>query len=124
MVKTLQETFDKVAKHLLEQMEKSEDEGRCLYRGSNGKKCAIGCLIPDKFYNPSLEGKLITHNDILETLHQGGYSGDKMFLLMSDLQKVHDFVIASNWQRELKVIASRYILSDKVLYQSKGGKNG
>ncbi len=29
--------------------------GSCRYRGSNGTKCAIGFLIPDKEYSPDLE---------------------------------------------------------------------
>lgn len=30
---------------------------RCLYRGPNGKKCAIGRHIPDEEYDPEMEGK-------------------------------------------------------------------
>lgn len=28
----------------------------CLYRHPDGLKCAAGCLIPDKYYDESMEG--------------------------------------------------------------------
>lgn len=35
---------------------KSIDEnGNCVYRGPDGKKCAVGLFIPDEFYDPMLE---------------------------------------------------------------------
>jgi len=48
---TLQETFDKVARHLLTQQAKAEQpDGNCAYRGEHGRKCAVGCLISDEEY--------------------------------------------------------------------------
>lgn len=32
-----------------------EENGRCLYRGPNGRKCGVGHLIPDERYNPDIE---------------------------------------------------------------------
>jgi len=29
--------------------------GTCLYRASDGNKCAIGCFIPDDYYNEDIE---------------------------------------------------------------------
>lgn len=40
---------------------KSDDPDSCLYRGDNGNKCAIGCFMPDDFYNRSLEGFAASH---------------------------------------------------------------
>lgn len=31
-------------------------EALCAYRGDNGRKCAVGCLIPDSEYDPYIEG--------------------------------------------------------------------
>lgn len=48
-----QEIFDKVVNHLRKQGHRSlSEDGRCLYRGSNGDKCAIGCIISDEDYQP------------------------------------------------------------------------
>ena len=46
----IQEIFDTVSVHLLTQNEKSQESDfyrSCLYRGPNGTKCAVGCLIKD-----------------------------------------------------------------------------
>ena len=32
--------------------------GTCMYRGPDGKKCAVGLFITDKHYNVELEGKV------------------------------------------------------------------
>jgi hypothetical protein len=60
---TDQEIFDTVAKHLIAQGKQSllpqvagdSEYNGCAYRGENGTKCAIGCLIPDELYNPIIE---------------------------------------------------------------------
>ena len=57
---TLQEMFDTMAAHLLKQGERSVspiNPQQCRYRGDHGLKCAVGALIKDKFYKPSLEGR-------------------------------------------------------------------
>jgi hypothetical protein len=60
---TAQEIFDKVLAHLRTQGEPALDYlGTCAYRGrlneTTGKSpmCAIGCLIPDDKYDPTMEG--------------------------------------------------------------------
>lgn len=53
-----QEVFTKVATHLLKQGRRAlfaEKNGfrSCAYRGDNGTKCAVGCLIKDEFIHQS-----------------------------------------------------------------------
>ena len=53
-MRTSQEVFDVVAKHLLTQNAKSMDDPwdeMCAYRGENGRRCAVGALIPDDLYS-------------------------------------------------------------------------
>ncbi len=53
---TKQEIFDKVKAHLLAQGKRAVNgDGNCMYRGMDGTKCAVGCLIPDELYTPLLE---------------------------------------------------------------------
>ncbi len=33
---------------------------RCRYRGKDGAKCAVGVLIPDESYTPSMEGSALS----------------------------------------------------------------
>lgn len=35
--------------------------GKCMYRTSDGHKCAVGCLIPDEEYAPHMEGATACH---------------------------------------------------------------
>jgi hypothetical protein len=35
-----------------------EDKGKCMYRGENGAKCAVGCFIPDEGYDKNMENKI------------------------------------------------------------------
>lgn len=58
-----QKILQKVYNHLKKQNKKAQSKGGvCAYRlkkGSITYKCAIGCLIPDKEYNPKFEGMII-----------------------------------------------------------------
>lgn len=107
---TNQEAFDKAALHLLRQGCKSENVDTCLYRGPNGTKCAVGALIPDEEYDPSAEGDTI--DSVVEwvpSLH----GLDTEFL--RQLQTVHDDSAVEEWPGELRAVAARFGLSDKVV---------
>jgi len=53
---TEQELFDYITSFLMQQRYASVDENDlCKYRGTKGRMCAVGCIIPDKFYSKDLE---------------------------------------------------------------------
>lgn len=114
-----QQIFDTVAKHLLEQGEKSEgpdpssDDGTtCLYRGPNGLKCAAGCLIPDEMYSPKLEGlnvNAVTMRKLFEAI------GITSIRLVRDFQIIHDVHAAKDWPDCLRRLAKNRRLSPAVL---------
>lgn len=89
--------FDKVVRHLFTQGQQSigydEEAPVCLYRGPNGMMCAVGALIPDEVYKPSMEniwvGRLIDKEPQLAHLKPH-------WKLLSALQDAHDDV--ENWQ--------------------------
>lgn len=115
---TNQEVFDKVAKHLLIQGEKSIGVAdKCAYRGENGKKCAIGCLIPDAKYDPSFEGKPLSRDDADEVLRAAGLGWHQRDL-GQELQLVHDGEEPENWKGELYAIATKFDLNTDVLETS------
>src|SRR5690606_33664541 len=61
----------------------------CKYLTSDGKKCAVGQLIPDNLYIEELEGKIISDGDgdiVSDLIEKLGHD----IHLASDLQKVHD----------------------------------
>lgn len=118
-----QETFDTVAKHLLTQKKKAWTRGTgCAYRGEDGTKCAVGCLIPDDRYDSDLEGAGLTINRpegyshprairLWDLVTELGHNTD----LLSSLQVVHDYSSPEIWVRELGIVARRFHLNDEVL---------
>lgn len=52
----MQEAFDRSIEGIVSQgFEQSCFDFDCAYRGKHGRKCAIGWLIPDEEYSPSIE---------------------------------------------------------------------
>lgn len=58
----------------------------CVYRGDNGQKCAVGCLIPDEIYDTNMEGHGV--GEILHTYTLPDLVGN--YALLSRLQNLHD----------------------------------
>lgn len=91
---TAQEIFDTVAAHLRGMPQRSSKGVSCLYRGPNGLKCAVGCLITDEEYKEEMDygsssvARLLTQGLLPERLvpHVN---------LLSHLQHVHDS--GANW---------------------------
>lgn len=82
-----QEYFDKTVEHLAQQGRRSVEENRCVYRHPTGLKCSFGVFIPDKLYNPELEGKNIN------ILHEHGlveFTGEVDLNFAYQLQLIHD----------------------------------
>lgn len=116
-MRSKQKLFDIVKSHLLTQMKKSVGkDGKPAYRGLNGLKCAIGCLIPDSKYNKIMEGGLLTwyswhHKDriVLRAIGQAGASNPTIALLIS-LQRLHDLSHPVAWENGLRLLAKKYQL--------------
>lgn len=65
----------------------------CLYRGPNGRKCAVGWLIKDQFYRPELEALKVGDVRMEEALRLSGVDlNPNTVCLLSDLQSAHDGV--------------------------------
>lgn len=83
-----QEIFETVARHLFAQGRPAYDlSDGCLYRGPNGTKCAVGCLIPDDRYDPAMEHHAV--QDLSREAFNLPEIKDHEDLLAS-LQNVHD----------------------------------
>ena len=88
-----QEIFDKVAVHLLTQPRSlTGNGGGCMYRGDNGTKCAVGCLIPDNEYDPSIEGLFMNDRLIGKVPSFRGMTEEQIYMLR-ELQRIHDYCI-------------------------------
>jgi len=114
-----QQIFDIVQKHLLSQNKKSlltckpEINGianTCAYRSEDGCKCAIGCLINDELYSPSLEGLGIETNKLKIVLYAANIDRDKSLPLLKSLQQCHDSLDAELWPNRLNEIKKEFSL--------------
>jgi len=86
---TEQEVFDKVVAYLRQQnYVPAETQGTCVYRGDNGRMCAVGCLIPDELYSGDLERT--SSDDVCAVLGPKGWAPAEHKELLSDLQWMHD----------------------------------
>lgn len=104
---TNQQVFDKVSLHLLQQGKRSSVRRKCLYRGPDGLKCAIGCLIDDTHFDPKMENVSVC---ALMERFDLGFVVDSPGLLY-ELQRLHDFNDPKYWKRKLRELAQRYHLT-------------
>jgi len=115
-----QEVFETIARHLFTQGVQAKANTVCLYRGDNGTKCAVGCLIPDDMYNPDMEEMALYR--IVENAKQsdifrlpGYFFDDSVYHVLEAMQTVHD--CDGNWEssgtlRAALFEASFYMKSD------------
>ena len=129
-----QTIFTRVVKHLRKQGRKSElaDGDTCAYRSPEGLKCALGCLIPSRFYDPKMERIAIgpfvkAHknskrdkffNGILKKSGLNTNSSRIVDLLMS-LQGVHDQNFVNGWENGLREVADTFGLVYKKAKKKK-----
>lgn len=116
---TNQDLLDTVSEHLLTQMERSAievgNELHCRYRGPNGLKCAIGCLIPDEKYKPELETIIASNSAILSA---AGLTFEQS-ALVEELQNIHDGIPVTHWKEHLIVLANKHGLEWKFGFVDK-----
>lgn len=122
-MKTKQECFDEVARHLFVQGQQSlNDRGFCAYYGRDGRRCPVGLFLDTKHYKFNMEEK--TFN----TLRANFYLPPELntpdnYRFFSDLQIVHDNL--DNWEssetmrKALSDLAADHGLSRKVLIDLK-----
>lgn len=114
MTLTRRQVFDTVKKHLLAQEVPSliieSDGGRtCLYRGPNGTKCAVGCLIPDDLYCFALENLTVYDKLVKDVLRAAGVDINNDLEVLGELQDMHDNDYSENWKWQLDEIEAWYL---------------
>lgn len=110
-----QKIFNKVYRHLIKQNKQSiaADGGACLYRGPNGLRCAIGCLITNEEYTPNMEAGRRGGGNVF-ALHESKLLPKRLWKhvgLLRNLQVIHDSNPPKNWIQELNSCATREELS-------------
>lgn len=120
-----QEIFEFVITHLANQGSQSNFEYsplKCAYRGSNNKRCAVGCLLPNDVYQPGMEGRavenLIESSKVFPNFHiwleKNAWFLENRGLLMK-LQFFHDSYLpwqsVANFKLSVSELANKYQLS-------------
>ena len=112
---TRQQTFTKVATHLLQQNKRSaamaaDGTMRCAYRGDDSTMCAAGRLIDDEHYYEELENVPVWDDDVEAAVIASGVAEEDMEMV-TELQDIHDEVKdTSMWREALAKLATKYEL--------------
>lgn len=119
-IETRKKLFAKVSRHLKRQgVEASDEDGGCVFHASDGKKCAIGCLITKKAYktyNIGIEDGLKEPDPVrwpsgrqpvdpvrrAVEVSQCVRLGPLDWELLEKLQSVHDETHPRKWEAELE----------------------
>lgn len=115
---TKQEIYTTVVQHLRKQGEKSgETSPTCRYRlEKNGRvlQCAIGCLIPDEYYDPEMEDSKIwatsAGRKFLEEV-LGVSPQDAIVEFLGELQTIHDNFYVEEWEESFLDLAESHSLN-------------
>jgi len=105
-----QQAFNKMCNHLMKQMKKAGymEDGLfvCLYRAPNGTKCAVGAIIPDKYYKKEMEHSSASN---LKLYVDGPFKNlGQQFI--NEVQAIHDEKPPSKWAQRLRAVAKKYKL--------------
>jgi len=98
----------KITNHMLQQNERSGEDGMCYYRSENGLKCAIGSIISDKHYTTDIEEFVCSNCHVWNAISASNPQiesmgwGDQAMLekLFMKFQNVHDIIDVSHWKEE------------------------
>ena len=104
-----QHLFDTMVNHLRQQDGRSRlaHAAQCAYRGADGAMCAVGCLISDGEYCPTMEGSGIQRLELAD-----GIPSDTLQLLI-DLQMTHDQTSVQFWEDDFALISRKFNLKYK-----------
>lgn len=107
---TAQGIFDQVVEHLRDQGVASinAELGICAYRSPEGFKCAIGAVLTDEEYVPSMEGKSV---EGLIRLGRFPLRLVPVQNVLNDLQNIHDRYDPDKWENEFRVAAIHHGLT-------------
>ena len=115
---TKQEIFDTVVTHLRAQGIRSMRGCTCVYRGPEGRKCAIGALIPDEDFKPEWEGYIVGSrseepgNQELQDYFVFKFGLHNIGFLI-DLQRLHDRddLYTPSWEEQFVRMATNHGLT-------------
>ncbi|WP_233866755.1 hypothetical protein [Paraburkholderia adhaesiva] len=118
-----QGVFNFVAEQLLHQNARAMAPGtaKCMYRAPDGRRCAIGWLMPDEVYRSRLEyiGVNELASELLTSTNPEHFRFAEFLLrhmwLLRELQGLHDAHTPDAWPVRLRMIAAEHRLDTFVI---------
>ena len=121
-----QDIFDKIATHLLTQNAKAVEVvgnvEKCRYRTTDGKQCAVGCLMSKEDYDPEFEDKCVSHlvyiSNWIPDICGARFvrdQGEELVQYLDFFRKIHDDNPPEIWLFCLEQLAYYLNLSKTVL---------
>jgi hypothetical protein len=89
----IQKTFDTMCEHLYKQGKQSMEDEHCVYRASDGSRCAFGCLISDEDYDEILEGNTCS---MLVQQKRVEFDNIETAMMCRIVQRIHDIYIVDD----------------------------
>lgn len=94
---------------------RSNDDA-CLYRAPDGRKCAVGHILPDEAISMNMNGgsigDLTSVNNLADEILFGDSSYDEMGNFLNDLQDAHDSAYTPDAMRSnLRAVATYHHLT-------------
>lgn len=108
-----QQIFTRVKEHLLTQNVQCKSGRGCAYRNDEGQTCAVGCLITEEHYCPSIEGADATSTLVKDAVEKSlgiDELEEETVSLLRKLQIMHDEEFPYKWPEHLQHIATEYSL--------------
>lgn len=93
-------------------MPNSNNDTKCAYRGEKNSKCAIGCIIDDKFYSPYFEGNravdanMNVNKEIFEALQKSTPNWKIDLNVIDTMQTIHDRYEVDLWDSQFNALIS------------------
>lgn len=118
-LKTDLDVIDYVRERLIDQDARSNNGSmRCAYRGDMyDRKCAVGHLIDDELYTPSIEGEAAQHDIVLSLVERSLINWEVNPDLLEDMQVIHDEHSVSTWDMSFRMLKDA--IGDNGKYTSK-----
>lgn len=108
-----QAIFNKVYKHLMSQKGKAYNriKQECRYLDeATGKRCAVGCLIKDRYNPEDLKGNIHDSGSVYEAVKASNKGIDlshENISMLFDLQTMHDLHHPNGWKKRLATFAEK-----------------
>ena len=82
----------------------------CAYRGIDGTRCAVGCLITNKAYSKNIENHAVDVSEVKQALRKSrvNTSDQTVINMLVDLQDIHDHLPVKKWNNSLSNLEDKY----------------